>query len=303
MRLMNLAIWKYRGIVNGELGSPIQKLVRNSFVLPDGSKFYEVYAKLNKEYVSGKVMPVIYGSSDGTGTDTSLMVATHKAISECLERWAYYDTTRNLKADEFGFDRDKSSSGMAAYPSLFKRGARNLAYLEAVERWALKNWWEGLLHHEVFEYESNLAVNILLPWNKIKVVVLCGQSAGFYYYGFSAGASVVRACIKAKIEFERNVRALTRFFERQDLYGIKESLVPQSIYEKRLVYFSTETGHQQFLQRVSKTSDGQHVCKIPECIVDREIAGPWSKYACVWRVLFSDVTQGAFSDDVEYFLF
>lgn len=302
---LNLAAWKYRELVNGEKNSPIKKLSRNCFLSSCGKTEYEVYAFLKDELTAEKMNHDVYGSVDGTGTDTSLVVATHKAISESLERWAFYECINGNMLIKYGFDREKSSSGMAAYPGLFKKSTRERAFLEAVERWALRNWWEGFLPHQIIDHESHSVMHILTPWSDVKVVVLFGWSGEFYYYGFSAGRSVTVAYSKALTEFDRNARVLTRFYRTNPAKILRRPVLElaQNIYEKRLIFFSTANGNELFLRRVSRNVGKLAMDKIPECVVDREIIGAWTKYACVWRVLFSGSSNGHLYDDPEYFFF
>ena len=73
------------------------------------------------------------------------MVARYMAISESLERWAFHVKVNDFDRDLYGFDRDASSNGMAAFPGLFSSQCRKKAYWEALERFCVIAWWDGRL--------------------------------------------------------------------------------------------------------------------------------------------------------------
>ena len=74
-------------------------------------------AFLSPGLITGKPHQTVFGNADGTGSSTDPAVAKHIAISEALERWAFFETQRESET-KFGFDHDRSSNGMAAYTSL-----------------------------------------------------------------------------------------------------------------------------------------------------------------------------------------
>lgn len=304
---MNLAPWKYRAILSGSDESPLKRLSKSELISQDAQSKFEVYAYLKDELVTNRCRHELYGSADGTGSDSLLSVATYKAISESLERWAFYDAVRRGIGAEHGFDIDPTSSGMAAYPGLFKKDAREKAFLEAVERWALKHWWEGVLCHEVIEHKSDLIINILIPWSRIWVVILVRNSDKFSNYGFAAGYSINETYQKALVELERNARVLTKFYRKlqTETSGPNFSTTEiKNVFEKRLVFFSTEAGREHFLKRVSTDVKKLSFQSVPpKCIVDNEIVGPWTRYAFIWRVLFSGCANAHLNDSQDYFFF
>ena len=108
-------------------------------------KGYEAYCNLVPGLKSSISSFSLYSNVDGMGSDQNKSVAYFKAISEAMERWAFYSLTSSQHRNDFGFDIDSTSSGFAAFPGFTKRPAAYYARLEALERWALVSWWFGLL--------------------------------------------------------------------------------------------------------------------------------------------------------------
>jgi hypothetical protein len=232
----------------------------------------------------------------------SKSVAVHKAISEALERWAFYAL---VDGDSCGFDLNKSTAGIAAWPGISKRGARRNALLEAVERWSLIEFWganlatrqiEGLLPDRVF------GIEIVHPFAGIHTVVLRAEGVkSAVAYGFGAGYSLPKAVASALKELDRNLRVLKRYSESN---GASDAEL--NLSERRLLYFSNNVGANHF-DKVAAASLTMIIPEasenIPSLIVDQELVGPWSKYARVWRCLFENRNVHWRSKDEDFFLF
>lgn len=294
MMTLSLAPWKYRNVTAG----PIARLSYRASRLIDGQTVFDAYAYL-KASPAREVFQV-YGSVDGNGTHATKHGAIHRAISEALERWAFHDTWNSHARVQYGFDVDPSTTGMAAFPGLNSRSARDTAYREAVERWSLVEWWRGHLAHEVFTLPGQPHIEALaiesLCADAITVILwtnVPGTQATAY--AFAAGTTRMHAVKKALIELTRNVRVLQQFFA-----SAHASQKPTSSTERRLMYFAGVEGAQAFRKRVATHLRNGNI-QAPKLIVDTTIKGPWTHYAHVWRCLF-DSTPVNREDDT-FFLF
>src|SRR5690606_18440018 len=95
---------------------------------------YKTLVKLNEGIVHKQPNFQLYSNWDGTGSDIYLKLSFYKAVSEALERWCYYSVCDD---DKYGFDLDKTTNGMAAFPSIFTKTVRENARFEAFERWSI----------------------------------------------------------------------------------------------------------------------------------------------------------------------
>ena len=133
--MINLSAWCYRNLlaVNDLINNP--EFYEVNFL--DNSHKYEanVFLKdhLRPNWVNSSE---IYKNCDGSGTSIYKNIAVFKAISEALERLAFYDLAEN-KEKEYCFDKNPTTTGMAAFPSFSKSIARKNARVEAWERWAI----------------------------------------------------------------------------------------------------------------------------------------------------------------------
>lgn len=240
----------------------------------------------------------LYSDADGTGTDAVAAVARHKAISEALERWAFHATVRSERAAEFAFDVDPSTTGMSAFPGLRRRSARRTSVLEAVERFSLCAWWDGLVDARPFEtdWPGVSAVAIDGPFGGVCVVAWARTEWGGYIYGHGAEESLGAACERAVVELARH-EWLLRASWLATVAG--ETVRPTSIFEKRCLFFATEEGHELFQRRLRTKSSG----RVPrsEIICDAHIPGPWEEYATVWRFALRPPSDGYLRGGERYF--
>ena len=276
--MFSFAAINYREILTGD-GGPIERISSGTLDVL-GRQENQATAFLKPGLIKGKPALSVYGNGDGTGSHRSAQVARHMAISEALERWAYFETSRGAEADNFGFDLDHSTNGMAAFPGLFKAQARKRAYHEALERWALISWWSGHMRATMVG-EAMLGVTALRLEHSAKIgevaVLFRRSAAGHVSYGYSAGSTFNTAVARAAVELARNEFVVGYYKLRS---AARE--VP-NCFERRCLYFAGEEGHAEFLRRVFDRRPRREAAWAVK--FDGEIAGPWSKYATVWRVV------------------
>lgn len=283
--MLNLAGVRFRNVLV-EQGGPIERVqVRDFRVF--GRRMFQANALLRPGLTSRRHRYEIYGNGDGTGTDPSPLVAKHMAISEAMERWAFHAKVNAPDGADYGFDVDRSTTGMAAFPGWLPRQARTKAWHEAVERFSLLAWWDGKLGGALrdTEWPDVMAVQIDQVAEPMRAVVLFKAcEPGFYAYGHAAAESFHRACEKAILELARNEYVMRRYLLARNLPEAYAQSAPAHLFERRALYFSTPTGHARFLTRVREGAVTQAPRPEPDIVFDGEIPGPWSEYASVWRV-------------------
>lgn len=294
---MNLAPLKYRPVL-AEYGGPIHRIaIRELEATPTLPRRYESLAYLCEDLRS-KEEGQVYGGADGTGTSTSPSVARFKAISEALERWAFHDKLRSAEAPRFGFDLEPSTTGMAAFAGLTSRPSRRLALFEAIERYSLSAWWEGLLPSEPLS-RTRHGIRLNTPWTEAEIVITWNsKNPSAVTYGFAASRSIASAFEKAETERDRNERVLQIFnsSEKSDLEKLRRN-------ERRLLHFASRAGHETFLARVASSLKLDAPVAAPRLIIDSRIPGPWDRYTTVWRCLFDAPSKAHQKSDPGYFLF
>lgn len=293
--MINLAPWRYRRVLAVN-GGPIER-IEMGVISVLGESQYQANAYLKSGLRQSASKKVVYGNADGTGTARTPGLARHKAISECLERWAHASMTRT--GAKFGFNVDPSSTGMAAFPGLVKSQARSRALSEAVERDAVISWWSGCLDAEVrtspwagvdlYEIES--------PKPGIKVA-LVHASAGHHLhaYGHAAATTLENAAHSAAVEMVRAQLVLGRF-ERRSNHGAGDH-PSDNLFERRCLFFASAEGNALFQERLQRR---KHQSRESRLLVDGEIRGPWSDYATVWRALFEPADPQFLAPREDYF--
>lgn len=79
----------------------------------------------------------------GAGYDPCQSLAIEKAITEGIERWAFFWASQTCP-ELLGLHLDPSTTGLAALPTeLGEHRVRAIAYAEALERWAHFEWIKG----------------------------------------------------------------------------------------------------------------------------------------------------------------
>jgi hypothetical protein len=192
---------------------------------------------------------------------------------------------RSLEAPGFGFDEEPSTTGMAAFPGgPFRREARRIARCEAIERWALCEWWDG--HLPVRPLPGGIGrdsgeVEILQPHDDVRVVLVWKRerTTGMMTYGFACDALVSSSLLRAEGERRRTEQGLRNL--------AKTAKQPETEFEVRALFFGEDEGFRLFVQQLNKSLACSRIRESPKLIVDREVIGPWARYTTVWRCLFS----------------
>ncbi|HUR56434.1 MAG TPA: hypothetical protein VM029_01905 [Opitutaceae bacterium] len=293
--MLSLASLRYRNVLSRD-GGPVAGIEYGT-VPVRGRQVTLANARLAPG-LSPKRPMALFSDADGTGTHRVPSIARHKAISEALERWAFHATVRSERAAEFGFDVDPSSNGMAAFPGLLPRQARRAAVLEAVERFSLISWWEGLAQGQLFDtdWPGVSAVAINGPFGGVTVVAYARTEWGGYVYGHAAEESFTGACERAVVELARHEWVLRAWWLA---FVGGEKRVAHNIFERRSLYFASDEGHAAFLERVHGTARG--AAPEPEVICDTDLPGPWDEYATVWRFALRPPTEGYIRGGERYF--
>ncbi|MBP7795686.1 MAG: hypothetical protein KA059_02785 [Elusimicrobiales bacterium] len=286
---INLSPFKYRNIFSTD-GGPILRL--NVFH-PDikQKNDYEAVAFLLPSLVpKWHKKSSIYNNGHGNGTHRLRNVACYIAISEALERWAYFNVCVGKEAVKFGFDIEPNTTGMAAFPGVTKTSARIRANWEAVERWSIVEWWNNLLQCELLSGSNRRsgALCITSPFKNFYTVITWATIlSGEVAYGFASADNPKKSIRKACIEQNRNILALNRLKKDVPL-PLKKIIIDkkQPLFDRRLIFFASKEGFDMFWEKVVSSVKMPVDMKLPDKLVDGEIIGPWSKYATVWRILY-----------------
>lgn len=235
---------------------------------------------------------------DGAGCHATAQVACYMAISEAMERWAVRYCRQNKGDALGGIELDGSSNGFAAFPGLFRRQARRAAFRESIERHCLICWWEGLLGHECIEdpWPGVSSISIDNPFSSHAVVLIWAMTDDGQTYAFGAGNDIKHAARRALVELDRTQSLL------KQLAKISEPLSAGKngdVFERRISYFSTEQGTEQFLQRLKSPRTG--TAPSANLLFDSAVIGPWDAYASVWRTIIEAPCQDYLSDAEDYF--
>ncbi|MBC7429886.1 MAG: hypothetical protein H7336_14830, partial [Bacteriovorax sp.] len=210
-------------------------------------------------------------------------VAIYKAISEALERLAFYETGEKEEKN-FCFDLNPTTTGLAAFPHFNSNQARLNAKAEAIERWAIHEFNRSRLPVNA-KYTTIKKLNyyeILTPFKEIVVTLLSFHHENFYAYSFAAGINSQHSFDRALIELDRNIRVLKKSKEENRKYNDASPGV-----DKTILYFSTEEGYSTF-QNYIERSPSRITNTFPIVICDKELKGYWTQYAKVWRYLLED---------------
>jgi hypothetical protein len=293
--MLSLAALRYRNVLAAH-GGPVERIDTGKFSVR-GRPMIQANASLAAGLAPKRPL-TIYSNADGTGTHPMAGIARHIAVSEALERWAFYSVVRSERAAEFGFDVDPSSNGMSAFPGIFPRDARRKAMLEAVERFCLISWWEGLAKGQTLDtdWPGVSAVVIDGPFGGVTAIVHARTEWGGYAYGHAAEESVGAACERAVVELARHECVLRSWWLG---FVAGEKKVPSGLFERRCLFFASEEGHELFRARLLTPPAGPMPRATVAC--DRAIPGPWSDYATVWRFALHPPSPEFLRADERYF--
>ena len=293
--MLSLAGLRFRNVL-AEYGGPVARIDTGHFPVR-GRQMMLANATLTAGLVRKGPLH-LFSDADGTGTDPVAAVARYKAVSEAMERWAYHTLVRSDRASEFGFDVDPSTCGMSAFPGILRRQARRSAVLEAVERFSLIAWWDGMVDAQPIEtdWPGISAVAIEGPFGGVTVVVYARSEWGGHVYGHAAEESFGAACERAVMELARHEWVLRSRWLKA-IAG--ESVAPTNVFERRCLFFATDEGQELFQERLARRADG--TMPRAEVICDRDVPGPWSDYATVWRFALRPPSDGYLRGGERYF--
>lgn len=295
--MLSLAPIKYRHVFATE-GGPIDRVEFASYdhwgkQVTESNAFLknDVYPGFRQQY------------PDGAGTHTSPLIARFMAISEAIERWALHAIVASNNADNYGFDVDITSNGMAAFPGLFDFQVRHKAFGEAIERHCLISWWEGLLPTKflTLPYPQQQGLEINNPFSSHSVVILweyCEQK--YYAFSFGSGRNLQNAIWRASIELVRTQRYLQYYYQEHPHSTLDDIYEIEDMIEKRIVYFSTPQGYEKFLQRLNYPQK-KSVPPPLKFLFDGKIDGPWNNYAQVWRIVLNPTTRKHLETTPDFF--
>jgi hypothetical protein len=297
--MLNLAAFRYRACM-APAGGPVARIeLADTTVL--GRREFLANAYLREGLADLPWKHELFSNASGSGVSHSPMIARFMAISEAMERWAHWQTHASADGDRYGFDVDPSTTGMAAFPGLFRRQARHGALMEACERFNLLNWWEGRLP----------AAETATEWLGVRAAVICSDvpgttvivfrhtPEGLVAYGHGSAMDYAGACRKAAVEMDRHAAVLARLSLAHAQRG-GQPLSPQAHpIERRSLFFATEAGHELFLERLR--SAPRRPAANPRVVFDGEIPGPWSRYADVWRVVYEPPSDRFLGSEENYF--
>lgn len=291
--MVNFASWYYRDFLLENSHSIFEKISIYRTKLVTGEEKWEAVTKLKSSYLPTWIIPSsIYSQNEGSGTSDFKNVAIHKAISEGLERWAFYSTVECLNP-EYCFDVNPSTTGMAAFPERFTKQSRCNAIFEATERWALHEFWRSKL--PIVEHPSKLInvkhFEIVTGLKGVSVSLLYFQMAERSVFGFACDKDLINSFQHAVIELSRNISVFEKLKNDSSLNSFTE------VYDRRMYFFSTREGLSLFNEKILASPNS--VLVNPKLICDIEIKGPWSKYAKIWRYLYADTD----SDDSDHTFF
>lgn len=303
---MSLATWKYRNVVDSVKG-PIKALYSKEINSALLGKYHEVNVFLSDELcIDNSKGKGLYSRGGGGGSDVSKTRAMHKAISEALERWAFYEHHNSKKSTLYGFNLTCNTTGMAAYPTFLFNHARSIALLEARERFAVCAWWEKKLSHELFDVthmdKTLNVIQIISPWKDTTIVISWTPLKAHpdkVAYAFAAHGNHEHALKKSIVELERNITLLDSYFSNPDRLSPNEMDFDSEI---RLLYFASEDGHKSFEERVNQQVKTLAILE-PKLVIDVGVNGPWNKYTSVWRCLYENNTLSSDEFKQDYFLF
>ena len=293
--MISIAALRYRNVLATH-GGPVERIDTAEFRVR-GRPMIQANATL-RAGLTRRRPKAIWSDADGTGTHLVPGIARHMAVSEALERWAHSAVVRSEHAAEFGFDVDPSSNGMSAFPGIFQRDARRKAVLEAIERFSLIAWWEGMAEGRQLDtdWPGISAVAIDGPFGGVTAIVFARTDWGGYAYGHAAEESIGAACERAIVELARHEWVMRSWWLG---FVAGEKKYPTSLFERRCLFFANEEGHELFQARLRRHAHA--ITPRTEVVCDRDIPGPWSDYATVWRFVLRPPSDGFLQEDERFF--
>ena len=288
----NLAPIRYAFVA--ENGGPITQIDygHGDFL---GERWHLSRALLREEFQHpmGKRLRLFH-PADGSGVGKTRLEARSKAISEALERWAYFSTSSGPDRTLYGYPYADSTKGMAAFPGMLPRQARRLAVAEAFEYFTIDAWWGGSLQHWQVERDDATIVFIEQPHFSGCVAVAIrplGLDDYAAAYGMGSGATPAEAEVKAQLEACR----LQTLLELRDRSVTRAKPILPA--EQQLLFRASHEGYRMVRDRLA--SSPWRSAPQPKIVFDGPVSGPWNKYTHVWRYalepIHSDHELGCFA--------
>ena len=264
--------------------------------------WFNLVSEKNESLISDRVF---------TGFDKDIDTAFSRAVSEMVERKSF-SSGKNAKLRSCATQR---SDGFAAFPissdlKLAAQKARDNALNEAIERYAWATWWDQhqieYIHekYSTQEFCNNfrclkklfIELNQKLEFDSIhliepgihdsdkKLIITVAE--------FNGGVVTGGACDDKDKSETILVRAFSELL-RHALVVIQNKQRPTHLsdYEKRLLFFASETGKCSFYKRISQ--NGTLKIKLPPLETDTQV--PSNKTHYVHRCLFQN--QPPFIDE------
>ncbi|MCC5838743.1 MAG: hypothetical protein JJT96_01360 [Opitutales bacterium] len=226
----------------------------------------------------------VFSAADGSGVGKTMFEARAKAVSEALERWAYYETRSGPDAGRYGYPVADSTKGMAAFPGLFASSARSRAMAEAYEHYAVDSWWSGAFEHWAVEEDGFTLVFIRVPdYRGFVVLAIRRLHSGVFAAAYGTGSARTRtaAVLSAKLEALRMETALENADHPEKATGSEAALLRRA-------------SHRGFLAvRDRLNMPPWRAASAPRLLYDGPVNGPWQQFAHVWRYAFEPVCGNA----------
>jgi len=220
----------------------------------------------------------LFHPADGSGVGATRLEARAKAVSEALERWAFFATQSGPDYTRYGYSYANNSKGMAAFPSFFTHHARRLAVAEAYEHFAVDAWWQGALAHWSVQRDGATIVFIDVPQfaGFIALAIRHLQLRDYVAaYGFGSGNTPAQAEEKAQLEA---CRLETLLADRDQNFKRR---APVLTAEQRMLHLASPAGYSSIRDRLRVRPWRGSIA--PKVIFDGPVTGSWSRYAHVWR--------------------
>lgn len=294
---LNLAPWYYRNLIgeNQLIETPLFYKVSNVF----GEEYFESNVSLKSISTTLKFeKSSIYNNCDGSGADSYKNIAIYKAISEALERMAFYESI-NVSSHDYGFGDNPTTTGMAAYPHFNYSKARLNAQTEAVERWAVHQFNKSFVPVVIVNTNLNNLEHfeLITPFrDKYKISLIAYKYLDFYVYSFAGGKTIELSFRKALIELNRNLKILLKNENYKNSYSYYSDPT-----DRTLIYYSSNEGYQKFKALIN-SAPSRLINTHPKILCDSPIVGRWSTYTKVWRYLLEDSYFPTYKDHT-FFMF
>lgn len=225
-----------------------------------------------------------FSAADGSGVGKTKLEARAKAVSEALERWAFYETRSGPDSHLYGYHIADSTKGMAAFPGLFASSARRRAMAEAYEHYAVDSWWSGAFEHWAMEEDGFTLVFIRVPdYRGVVVLAVRRLESKNFSAAFGSGSArtAAAAVLSAKLEAARMETALQNCRHPELATGTEAALLRRA----------SHTGYLAVVDRLKMAP--WRAAAAPCLVFDGPVRGPWEQFAHVWRYALAPVCGDA----------